>query len=309
MKPRPFRGDDDVYLLQEFTAETIRAQGRLGLLHPGDVVHLVYNVLRLDDPTELIHIWQDGGGVVLGWAWLHPRWACFELQISNNATRRFPDLEREINVWSEERLLTLMRGMGSEAEYIETDASVDDAEGAGLLADLGWIPADDAGEWLSRRPLAHIASPELSAGYVVRSVRGIEEAGQVAEVHAASFGSSWTPELYERVMNAPGYSPDREIVVEAPDGLLAGFCVVWPDPVNLVGLFEPVGVHPEHRRLGLGRAVLRAGMLAMRKLGMRHAEVGYEVDNPAAGPLYRSEGFEPIEQFVRYRKSVGVGSP
>ncbi len=302
MKRRSFRGDGDAYLLQEFTAETTRVQGRAGLMHPGDVVHRVYNGLRREDPTELVHIWEDGADDVLGWTLLDPGGAGFDPQVSNEARRRYPDLEREINLWSEERLLELLAARGSEATRIETDAFVNDEERSSLLASLGWEPTDEEIMWLSRRPLDDIEPPVLPDGYQVRPVRGIEEAGLVADVHAAGFGSSWTPELYHRVMTSPGYSPDREFVVEAPDGRLAAFCVTWPDPVNLAGLFEPVAVHPEHRRLGLGRAVMRAGMLAMREWGMRHAEVAYEVDNPASGPLYRGEGFEPVEQIILYRK-------
>jgi GNAT superfamily N-acetyltransferase len=103
-------------------------------------------------------------------------------------------------------------------------------------------------------------------------------------------------------MTSPGYSAERELVIEAPDGRLVAFCITWLDSVNLTGLFEPVAVHPDYRRLGLGRAIMRAGMLAMRERGMNYAEVVYGIDNPGSGPLYRGEGFEPVEQVVLYRK-------
>jgi len=307
MKRRPFRRDDDTYLLQEFTATAIRDQGRVGLMHPGDVAHRLYNGLRGKDLTKLVHVWEDGDGTVLGWTLLDPRGAGFDPQISNEARRRFPDLEKEINAWSEQTLLSLLRLRGSDATHMETDAAVGDIPRLRVLAELGWSPQDDEVMWLSRRSLAHIERPVLPDGYAVRSVRGIEEAGRVAEVHAAGFGSSWTPGLYERLMTSPGYSAEREFVVAAADGRLVAFCVTWPDTVNLAGLFEPVAVHPDYRRLGLGRAVMRAGMLAMREWGMRYAEVTYGVDNPASGPLYRSEGFEPIERVILYRKPVGAG--
>ena len=302
MKRRSLSGEADAYKLQEFTASAIGDQGRVGLMHPGDVVHRIYNGLRREDPGELIRIWEDEAGLILGWTLLDPRGAGFDPQISAAARSGFPDLEREINVWSEQRLRELMDARGSEAIRLETDAFADDQQRAALLEELGWAATDDELMWLSRRPLDHVEPPVLPEGYIVRTVRGVDEAAIVADVHAAGFGSSWTPELYRRVMTSPGYSPDREFVVEAPDGTLAAFCVTWPDPVNLTGLFEPVAVHPDHRRLGLGRAVMRAGMLAMRQWGMRHAEVAYEVDNPGSGKLYRSEGFEPVEKIVLYRK-------
>jgi ribosomal protein S18 acetylase RimI-like enzyme len=276
-------------------------------MHPGDVVHRLYNGLRGENLTELVHIWEERDGTVLAWTMLDPRGAGFDPQISDEARCRAPDLEREINVWSEQELLRLLRLRGSDATYIETDAYVADTQRSALLAELGWVPQDDEVILLSRRSLHHVELPELPEGFVVRSVRGIEEAGRVADVHAAGFGSSWTAELYGRVMTAPGYSAERELVVAAPDRRLVAFCVTWLDTVNLSGLFEPVAVRPDHRRLGLGRAVMRAGMLLMRQQGMHYAEVAYGVDNPASGRLYRSEGFEPVEQVTLYRKPVGVG--
>jgi GNAT superfamily N-acetyltransferase len=303
---RPFRSNTDAYLLQEFTAIAIRDGGRVGLMHPGDIVHRLYNGLRRENLTELIYIWEDARGAVLGWTLLDPGGAGFDSQISGDARRRYPRLGEQMNVFAEQELLRLLRVRKSGATHIETDANVNDRQRCSLLETLGWTATEDEIIWLSRRPLDEVAPPQLPDGYVLRTVRGTEEAGAVSALHAAGFGSSWTPELYQRVMTSPGYSAEREFVVEAPDGDLAAFCVTWPDQVNLVGLFEPVAVHPDYRRLGLGRAVMRAGMVAMREWGMRYAEVAYAVDNPASGPLYRGEGFEPVEQTILYRKHVSL---
>lgn len=109
-------------------------------------------------------------------------------------------------------------------------------------------------------------------------------------------------------MESPGYDPEREFLVEAADGALAAFCVTWPDRLNRTGYFEPVAVHPDYRRLGLGKVLMRAGMAAMQEWGMEWAEVMYEVDNPGSGKLYRGEGFEPLWRIVLYLKSISLGS-
>jgi ribosomal protein S18 acetylase RimI-like enzyme len=109
-------------------------------------------------------------------------------------------------------------------------------------------------------------------------------------------------------MESPGYDPQRELLVVAPDGSLAGFCVTWPDHINRVGYFEPVAVHPDHRRRGVGRTLLRAGMQLMKSWGMEWAEVMYEVSNPGSGRLYRGEGFADVHQLVLYRKPVNLGN-
>ena len=105
-------------------------------------------------------------------------------------------------------------------------------------------------------------------------------------------------------MESPTYAAERELVVENERGELCGFTVTWYDHVNGVGLFEPVGVHPDHRRRGLGRALLADGMRRMRQAGLTAAMVAYEGHNPASGPLYRDMGFEPTWTLWDYVKPV-----
>ncbi len=306
MKRTSFRGDDDLVRLQEFTARQIKEHGRMGMMHPGDVPHRIYNALRRDDPRQLVHIWEDDDGAIAGWTLLDPRGGGFDAQLAAVARTSAPGLEREMNLWSEETLLALMKSGNSEAEAIETDAFEADTVRTTTLEKLGWVAQDTEVAMLSRRSLTNIEPPELPDGYTIRTVRGVAEAGPVSELHSAGFGSSWTPELYRRVMESPGYHPDRELLVEAPDGALAAFCVTWPDELNRTGLFEPVAVHPDHRRRHLGSSLMRAGMAAMAGWGMKWAEVMYEADNPGSGRLYRGEGFEPLYKLVFYRKPISL---
>ena len=126
----------------------------------------------------------------------------------------------------------------------------------------------------------------------MRTVRGIEEAGTVGELHMAVFpGSGWTEYFHRRYMQSPGYSADHEFVVETADGRLAAFTVTWHDETNRTGLFEPVGTHPDHRRRGLGRALLYTVMHRMASHGLVHALVQNEGSNPASERLYQACGF------------------
>jgi len=159
---------------------------------------------------------------------------------------------------------------------------------------------------LNRIRLGSTPEPQLPNGYSVRRVRGVEEAGPVSEVHAASFGSTWTAELYRTVMESPGYSAEREFVVEAPNGALAAFTVTWHDEINRTGLFEPVGTHESFRRRGLGRALLLHAMREMADAGMEYATVVNEGSNAASRDLYRSVGFEPWHLLDGYRKPFPI---
>jgi ribosomal protein S18 acetylase RimI-like enzyme len=108
----------------------------------------------------------------------------------------------------------------------------------------------------------------------------LEYAENRASAHANSFNpSKMTPDYYRGFMQAPGYDPDLDTVVVAPDGRFAAFTMGWIDPANRVGTFEPVGTHREFQRRGLGKAALLEGMRRLQARDMM-ATVGCHAHNP-----------------------------
>jgi mycothiol synthase len=157
---------------------------------------------------------------------------------------------------------------------------------------------------LNRTEIGSIDVPALPKGYSFRSAAGIEDAAALAEVHTASFGAGWTPELYRQFMESPGYAPERELVIQAPDGTFVAFTVVWFDHLNRTGLFEPVGTHQDHRRRGFGRAIVMYGMQQMAAAGMEFATVAHLGHNEAARGLYQACGFRPWYLEDGYMKHI-----
>lgn len=171
----------------------------------------------------------------------------------------------------------------------------DDAITLAALAEAGFVPAGRRlSQWqrrLTGGPLP--AVPELPPGYRIRSLRGPEDLPARVAVHRAAFlPSRLSVEKYERLIATPPYRFEDDLVVEAPDGSFAAFAMAWWDPVGRVGEFEPVGTHPAHQRLGLGRTLLRHGLHRFADLGATVVQVYSDAANEASEGMYAAVGFE-----------------
>jgi len=300
MNRRQYKSEADLKLLQEFNAAAIAETKGIGYVHPGDLPHRLFNGNKLFDPAEVMTIWEDRFGIA-AWVLVSPRHEGYDAQVRPDL--RTIGFERDILEYADNRTVELMRRHNIEGNRLSAEAYQSDALRAKLLTELGWELTERPAAVQNRKKLTNLSEPILPKGYTVRAVKGTEEAGAIAAVHAASFGSQWTTELYRKVMESPGYSADREYVVEAPDGVLAAFTVTWDDTVNSTGLFEPVGTHKDYRRLGLGKAVVQYGMKQMAARGMEFATVTNICDNNASKELYRACGFKPWHLLDDYSKS------
>ena len=303
MNRRTYAGEADLKLLQDFNSAAIAETDHCGYLHPGDIPHHLYSGNRYYPPAEIMTIWEDDQGVA-AWLLVGPRHKSFDAQVRPDL--RGGDLEREVLEYADERTVELMQRYDIPGDCIYADAFRDDKARAELLVALGWEPDNELPYVLNRAEIDSIEVPALPEGYAFRAASGVEDAAALAEVHKASFGVDWTPELYRQVMESPGYAPERELVIQAPDGTFAAFAVIRYDHLNRTGLFEPVGTHQDHRRRGFGRAILMYGMQQMAAAGMELATVANFDNNEAARGLYRACGFEPWYPQDGYVKCISI---
>jgi len=301
MKKRTYSGEPDLKLLQDFNAAAIAVTDHCGYLHPGDIPHHIYNGNKHYDPVELMTIWEDDEGIA-GWLLVDVGHKSFDAQVRPEF--RGKDLEEEIFQIAEARLLELMQKYSISSDFIYSDAFRGDTGRIQVLKDLGWEQDNGLPYVLNRTEINAISVPALPDGFSFRSIKGIEEASALAEVHNAAFGSIWTPDLYRKVMESPGYNPERELVIEAPDGTFVSFCIIWFDHLNSTGLFEPVGTHRNHQRFGFGKALMMYGMQQMAAAGMKFASVAHFGDNVAAKGLYQFCGFAPWHLLDSYSKPI-----
>jgi GNAT superfamily N-acetyltransferase len=158
----------------------------------------------------------------------------------------------------------------------------------------------DTGSWtqLNVRDLTDLAQPVLPDGF---SFRTAAEAGPEAAVQAhvdAWAPSTYTAEGYEGVRRTAAYRGDLHVLVEAPDGTMAASTIMWLDAANKTAQFEPVGTHPDYRRLGLGTAMLLHGMHLAQAAGATHMTVVClgAPGHPKARGLYYGVGFRPFSR-------------
>lgn len=301
MKTRTYTGEADLRLLQDFNAAAIAVTDHCGYLHPGDIPHHLFNGNRYYDPTEIMTIWEDDEGVAV-WLLVGPRHKSYDAQVRPDL--RGGDLERAVLEYADDRTVELMRRYGIDGDSIYADAFRGDAARAELLLELGWEADGELPYVLNRMEMTSVDLPTLPDGYSFQRASGTEDAAALAAVHNAAFNAGWTPEMYRKVMESPGYAPERELVIRSPDGSYAAFSVTWYDHLNRTGLFEPVGTHKDHRRSGFGRAILLYGMQQMCAAGMEYATVAHFGNNEAARSLYQGCGFRPWHMLDGYTKRI-----
>ena len=70
------------------------------------------------------------------------------------------------------------------------------------------------------------------------------------------------------------------------------------------GAVQNVGITPEHRGLGLGRALVLQGLRGFRDTGMRRVHLEATAENSAAVELYRSIGFRLVKTTYRQAEAT-----
>lgn len=94
-------------------------------------------------------------------------------------------------------------------------------------------------------------------------------------------------------------------VAQSRDGAV-GFLLTRRFP-EAVGYIDLLAVHPEHRRRGLGSALLRQAFADYARAGLRHAQLMVASDNPVGLALYERVGMRVLARFDAYERSAADG--
>ena len=190
---------------------------------------------------------------------------------------------------------------------IEVSAWDHDRELLAHLALRGYEMSGMYGHELVCELVDEPSAPRLPAGFSMRWLEPELDDAYV-ELHRAAW-STRAPSYYDGRMHASVTSmPDfeRELVpiIAAPDGTLAAYCIAWFDPRTQTVEIEPLGTHPQYRRLGLGRAVVEEVKRRSAVRGAGSVMVWGGHNNDVAIHMYESAGLRSRRVLRDYKRTL-----
>ncbi len=275
----------------------------------GDNVHVIDLPYRLsswafDDPDN-IGLWFNEKEQLVAWAVLQtPFWTIDYVYDPAVDLKLHP----EILAWADHRAwATLNTAIGHPAWFVMVFSGqverIHDLENAGFKcqSDVG---EDSWSKVLMRRSIqTPVKVYRPPAGFMVHPLAGEKEVEAYVELHRSVFESkNMTVDWRLRTLRHPAYKPELDIVVEAPDGRLAAFCIGWLDQNSHDGQVEPIGCHQDFRRYALGRVALSEGLHRLQALGAKNIFVETDSYRNTAFRLYESFDFQVLQDVLVYRK-------
>ncbi len=263
--------------------------------HPGHFTHETDLPYRLSswsaqNPAN-VRLWEDANGRLLAFAIMQEPFLALDYFVHPAA--RSWQMEREMLLWANGRAPEVATEQGRTFPYhlFSRDES---PEQVALWQALGLTRADYMDTvFMSRSLSGPIPDPTLPDGFVARPLHGSAEVAAAVAAHQAAFNSTnMRPNWRHAMLTQPQYRPELDTVMVAPDGRIAAFCIGWLHPKDgRQSSLEPLGVHPDFQRLGLGTAILRVGLHRLQLLGATSVTLFTNADNNIAIHLYENEGF------------------
>lgn len=293
---RCFRNDTDkalmIALARQHAVEHLR------------VLDLPYRLSSwaLDDPENAC-LWFDEGDNLLGWVVLQSPFWTMDITCRPDVV---PTLYCEILAWADARARQVVNTDFRRPSWFVM-AFTNQADIIHQLETAGFTCQVDVGEDSWSKVFMHrtgglpVKDYRIPPGFTVRSLAGEMEVETYVELHRAVFESkNMTVEWRRRTLQHPDHSPDLDVVVAAPDGKLAAFCIGWLHETH--GQIEPLGCHANYRHFGLGRVALAEVLRRLQAVGVEHIYVETDNYRDTAMTLYEHMGFEGFRDVWVFRK-------
>ena len=187
---------------------------------------------------------------------------------------------------------------------LHIQVSVHSRGGRFLLEDSGFHAVRRY--WRLTADLGGIQVPPLPDNVSIRPfVLGRDEE-TLTELQNGAFSQSWgfSPNTVEQIAARVRLRPwehDGILLLQSGDRVCGyNWTHRSSESAAQSGVIGMTGVHPDHRRKGLGRIIVAAGMHYLRQKGAATARLEVDHSNKPARELYLSLGFDLAEETVWY---------
>jgi len=268
----------------------------------------LYEELAEPSAQASARLWENERGEALGFVYVNRYHSMVDVFDAGALT---PSVEKEMVDWAvvAAQRLNQERGGGCSLEASTLD---DDLPRMAFLERHGFLRQKNSSILLACPIEQPLPQPQLPEGFHIRTMGGEAELEAYVALHRAAFGTeNMTVEYRRTIMNVPSYIPELDLVAVAPDGQLAAFCVcqIFPDDAPRAGgtkegWTDPLGTHPDFRRLGLAKALMQHGMRLLQARGIDTALLGTDSDNTAMQLTAEAAGFHVNSKTLFYCKTI-----
>jgi len=292
MKSSILQGDHDVQEMREL-------RGRLA--SKSTIVDFDEQIL-LSSIRAATRVWKQEDEIV-GFAFVdeyNNLWFETETEFAS-----LDELETEMIGWGVTCLERRKAETGTD-HSLDCTCNADDSHRLSILKKHGFILEPVRSLRYSRALNKPIPEYPLPAGFSIRCVRSKSEVEQLVALHRAAFGTNhMTVEYRLAMMNTPQYRRELDLVAVTPKDELSAFCVCgFDDPDQKIGYTDPIGTHPSYQRMGLGKALVSAGLLALKNAGVNAVRLGTSSENIAMQKLAGELGFVCVSEKAWLSKAV-----
>jgi ribosomal protein S18 acetylase RimI-like enzyme len=258
--------------------------------------------MQLPTVQNTVRIWKDEQKII-GFAYVDDY---YNLWFETEANYHFLDeLERQIVEWGSTCIKKRNAETGTE-NTLDCSCRADNTERIHLLEKHGFVQQTMRTRHYTRPLDLPIIPYPLPDSFSIRSVHSTDEVRSLVSLHQAAFGTTnMTVEQRLAMMRTPHYHPEMDLVVAAPNGELAAFCVCGFDDLDKnIGWTDPIGTHPHYQKIGLAKAVISAGLMMLEKAGATVAKLGTNSENVAMQKLAEQLGFVCTSEKLWFSKNV-----
>lgn len=249
------------------------------------------------DWKETIYLWENDlrEGVAI---------LCAENPDSNIFVHTLPDyrhLEEEIVMLAEEQIIRRT------LKISEMDVWCQDGDEfrESILRNRGYCKKEEV-EYLNWRDLrSSLPELEMPAGFKLHdmvSEEGLDLQKKIDRGTGAFDSPTYPVEIYRTMQSGPSYRKDLDLYTSDVDGNVSSSCTIWYDEELNIGYFEPVSTDARHRRKGLGRAMLNAGLRRLKHAGADKAYVGSAGGDRRT--FYNASGFSNSIAFYPWTREL-----